>query len=263
MTAELPLAGVTIGITRAQEQSRSLIQRIEALGGTAVAVPLLAFQAAKDKRKILDKLTQLHTYDWIILTSANGVHFFLKDVQETNMLSILESKKIAVVGRKTSAVLQDYGIEANLLPKNFVAEDLLQELQANLHKTSRVLIVKGNLSRDVIYEGLKRNGFSVDEITVYETIENEEAEEKLLQVLTEQKLDYFTFTSPSSVNHFVNILYKHSIPLKHNLTFVCIGPITAQAAQHAKLHPLLVAGEYTTEGMIQEIIEHIRRQKHV
>ncbi|OLO40511.1 hypothetical protein BTR23_05845 [Alkalihalophilus pseudofirmus] len=258
-----PLAGVTIGVTRAKEQSRSFIKKIEALGGTAIAVPLLAFQPPKDKHKIITALSELHTYDWLILTSANGVHFFLKDVQEQDRLSILNEMNIAVVGTKTGEVLQSYGLQPSLLPEKFVAESLLEELRVKLPTDSRVLVVKGNLSRDIIYEGLKNDGFAVEEVVVYETVENDGVDEEIMQVLTQQTLDYLTFTSPSTVNHFVNIMNKYALSLSSDLMFVCIGPITAQAAQHAKLHPLLVAEEYTTEGMIEEIVQHIRRQKDV
>ncbi|MDE5412420.1 uroporphyrinogen-III synthase [Alkalihalobacterium chitinilyticum] len=263
MMTSLPLAGVTIGVTRAKEQSRSFIKKIEAQGGIAVAVPLLAFQSPKDKQPIQKALSHLHTYDWLVITSANGVHFFLNEVDEMDKRSELMTKQIAVVGTKTEEVLQSYGLTASLLPDQFVAESLLEKLQTNLHKDSHILLVKGNLSRDVLYDGLKEDGFSVEEVTVYETVENEEVEDNLVHMLTNHKLDYLTFTSPSTVQHFINMVNKNHLTLDEQITFVCIGPITAQAAEQWNLQPLLVAKEFTTEGMIQEIIEHKGRPKHV
>ncbi|WP_216828828.1 uroporphyrinogen-III synthase [Alkalihalobacterium elongatum] len=263
MKTELPLAGVTIGVTRAKEQSRSFINKIESQGGVAVAVPLLEFQPPQDKHQVMTCLSKLHTYDWLIITSANGVHFFLKEVQNMDKLSILKTKNIAVVGSKTEEVLQSYGLQAALLPEKFVAESLLETLQINLKEDNRVLIVKGNLARDVIYDGLQKAGFTVDEVTVYETVENKDAEEDLLHMLSSQSLNYLTFTSPSTVQNFIKIIKKHTISINDNLTFVCIGPITAQEAQKSMLQPLLVAEEYTTEGMIEEMIKHKGRQNNV
>jgi len=65
-----------------------------------------------------------------------------------------------------------------------------------------------------------------------------------------------TLTSPSTVENFVAIARQHGLD-PHNLpgspVFACIGPITEQAALDEGLSGLIVAPEFTTEGLIRAI----------
>ena len=69
-------------------------------------------------------------------------------------------------------------------------------------------------------------------------------------------VDVITFTSPSTVQNFVAIARQNGLDplnLPNNPLFACIGPITEQAAREEGLSNLVVAKEYTTEGLIQVI----------
>jgi uroporphyrinogen III methyltransferase / synthase len=62
-----------------------------------------------------------------------------------------------------------------------------------------------------------------------------------------------TLTSPSTVQNFMAIARQNGLdPLKlpKDPLFACIGPITEGAAQEAGLPNIVVAKEYTTDGLI-------------
>jgi uroporphyrinogen III methyltransferase/synthase len=72
-------------------------------------------------------------------------------------------------------------------------------------------------------------------------------------------VDVITLTSPSTVQNFVAIAKKYGLDvlnLPGNPKFACIGPITEQAAREEGLSNLVVAKEYTTEGLL-EVISHL------
>ena len=71
-------------------------------------------------------------------------------------------------------------------------------------------------------------------------------------------VDIVTFTSASTVENFVAIARKNNLDplnLPNNPLFACIGPITEQAARDEGLVNLVVAKEYTTDGLIEAITE--------
>jgi uroporphyrinogen-III synthase len=69
-------------------------------------------------------------------------------------------------------------------------------------------------------------------------------------------VDVVTFTSPSTIHNFVQIVRQHGLDPLHlpgNPLFACIGPITEQAAREEGLNKIVMAKEYTTEGLIRVI----------
>jgi uroporphyrinogen III methyltransferase/synthase len=73
---ELPLAGVSVVVTRARDQARDLVAKLEALGAEVIEFPTIEIRPADDYRQLDAALTDLRSYDWLIFTSANGVRFF-------------------------------------------------------------------------------------------------------------------------------------------------------------------------------------------
>jgi uroporphyrinogen III methyltransferase/synthase len=72
-------------------------------------------------------------------------------------------------------------------------------------------------------------------------------------------VDVVTFTSSSTVRNFVYLVRRAGMDpaaLPGNPLFACIGPVTAQTAREAGLPAGMMAGEYTTEGLIKAILEY-------
>ncbi|MGB8980456.1 MAG: uroporphyrinogen-III synthase, partial [Anaerolineales bacterium] len=72
-------------------------------------------------------------------------------------------------------------------------------------------------------------------------------------------VEIVTLTSPSTVENFAAIARKNGLDPLHlpgNPLFACIGPITERAAREERLENIVVAKEYTTEGLI-DVISHL------
>ncbi|HHY21308.1 MAG TPA: porphobilinogen synthase [Bacilli bacterium] len=255
-----PLAGKTVLVTRAKHQAQELSAQIQALGGTAVELPLLAFVKASEQTAVLQAVKRLAEYDWLILTSSNGVQFFIDAVKEYGELSTLSKLKIAVIGEKTERTLESYGFKASVIPNQYVAEELAETFIPYVKKSERVLVAKGNLARPVLVAELKKVGIAVDELITYETIVPTEIQEKLIALLAEKKLDFLTFTSPSTVNHLLDILKgtPFAEEIKQMKT-AGIGPITEKALQkHTFTNYVVPNVTYTIEGMLQALVDSLK-----
>ncbi|MBL3890762.1 uroporphyrinogen-III synthase, partial [Bacillus cereus] len=188
------LAGKTVLITRAQHQAKQMSVAVKEKSGIPLEIPLLRMEGMSH-RQIQHIEEQLHSYDWVIFTSRNGVGFFLDSLKKKLPLTI----KIAAVGVKTKLELEKRGYQVHFVPTSFVAEAFAEEFLKELSGNERILFPKGNLAREVIPVALREIGISLDELTVYGTKVNIEKKQELIAALKLGKVDIITFTSPSTV----------------------------------------------------------------
>lgn len=252
-----PLKGKHILITRPRGQAASFIDKIEAAGGIAHAVPLIAFRPAYDKREaaIVD---QLNTYEWIILTSKNGVRFFFQRLEHLDIRGRLTAK-FAAIGTKTAEALKEYGFQAQYVPQKFSADHFAKEIEAGCFRAGKALIPKGNLARKKIAATLRQQGAIVDEWIVYETIFPEEEKRRLIRLLQEKPIDVITFTSPSAVQHFAAAVAEAGI--RPSALIACIGPVTKKSAKKHGLSVAICPEEYTIDALAAKINHYYREEE--
>lgn len=253
MRGNAPLQGKVVLITRAMEQALPFARGVEDKGGSAVIIPLLSFEPSDNMEEINLEIQKLRNYQWLVFTSANGVRYFFSHLKDT---AIPETVKTAAVGKKTAKKLLEYGVKADLLPDEYTAEKLSEDMKKSLGTQDHVLIIRGNRSREVLANELKASGFSVKELMVYHTIVKTEAGQELSQLLESGRLDYAAFASPSAVDGFMQVIKQQGINISlMNVQFVCIGPITKEAFAAYGINAL-VPHSYTMEDMLTLIAGH-------
>lgn len=257
----MSLQGKRILVTRAKAQASALSLQIQKNGGVPIELPLISCVEVDEKEEIIAAITTLHTYDWIVFTSKNGIDFFMKEYLKRLGNQRIPCK-IAVVGKKTEDSLVYYGLTADLLPEKFVAESLLESLVKVVPTGARVLIPRGNLARDVIPDGLRAKHIIVQELTVYETVIEKSSKEQLYDAIKNREIDIITFTSSSTVDHFVQLLqgtnWREYID---KIIFVSIGPITTRTMRQNRLPVHIEPEEYTIQGMLSSIMETLKEEK--
>ncbi|TYR82254.1 uroporphyrinogen-III synthase [Priestia megaterium] len=258
MSHEAPLFSKQVLITREAKQAKSFAQKIEKLGGIPVTIPVLTFEKTKNIKQMMEALQQLQFCDWLVFTSQNGIEFFFQWLDVLQIKKEVVSKlKIAVVGEKTNKVVQRFGFTAQLLPEQYVAESLRDALLKVVGLQERIFIVRGNLARDVIQDGLRAKGYDVIDLVVYETVKDHKAREQLRSKLQAGEIDAITFTSSSTVDFFVEAVKDHSdwLDWVNRTVVVCIGPITSKSAAAYGIKHLMPT-IYTVDGMIEVLTNH-------
>jgi uroporphyrinogen-III synthase len=262
MSHNRSLAGKTVLITRGEQQAKEFAEKIEALGGQPISIPLISFQLPENREAVKVALSQLPSYDWIIFTSQNGVEYFFQLLQEEN-IAVSKMPQIAAVGEKTEQALKHRGVKVDLVPPEFVAESLAEAMKPFVNKGTKILFPRGNLARTVLRNELHKQGADVTDIIVYENIPNEEAAKKLPVMLEQNELDIITFTSSSTVRNFAALIEQTGLKEKIAHTIIaCIGPITKKTAIQLGL-PVHVCPEkhYTIEGMLEEIVAFVKKEE--
>ncbi len=249
------LEGKRIVVTRQYDKSNEMVQSIEALGGMAYVFPVIQTVASSNTVPISKALQAIQQFDWIIFTSTNGVDYFFEFLLKEGLsVQNLQHMKIVTVGPITAESIKNRGLNVYLIPDHFIAEALLEKLEDEMLLGEKVLIPRGNIARETIPVALRNKGIDVTEITVYDTVpENEKNSEELLTQLRERNIDVITFTSSSTVRHFLKAIGDENMSLVENVLIACIGPKTAETAQELGLQRIIISQEYTIEGIIKAI----------
>lgn len=255
MINALPLKNKKVLVPRGEKQAKAFSKLLEKYGGIPVEIPLIAFRPVRPGPSLRMILENLHRYDWIIFTSKVAVETFLSFLP---VLAESSLPKIAVIGKKTEEVLHNEGLNVFFTPSAYVAETFVSEFSPYVNSGMNIFIPKGNLAREFIAESLRDRGASVDEEIVYETYMPDESRTKLSHLMAKKELDILLFTSPSTVDHFMEVIQENHLESKLSGCLIgCIGPVTEKKLTTYGLPVHASPKVYTVEEMVKSMINYI------
>ncbi len=257
----LPLAGTRILITRAREQASSFAHLLEAAGAEVVEFPTISF-APPDTWAPLDAaIGRLREYQWLILTSANGVRFFWERLQVAGRdARDLSGIMVCAIGPATAAALRSRGIRADRVPTEFRAEALVEAIGTDRIRGSRMLLARAAEAREVIPEELTSRGAHVDVVPAYRTVKPS-PDADALRLLREGKIHVVTFTSSSTVKNFFDLVGKEGEDLLKGVVVAGIGPITAETAAGYGIVCQIMPDSYTIPALTEAIVQHFQARR--
>jgi uroporphyrinogen-III synthase len=257
MTNLLPLLEKKVLVPRGEKQAKSFSQLVSTYGGIPVEIPLIAFRPIEDHQELQSILKNLNTYDWIIFTSNVTVETFFSFIKKEELNRF---PQVAVIGKKTAESLIKRGVTPDFVPTAYVAESFVEEFLPNAKSGTRVLLPKGNLAREYIATTLSEHGALVDEVVIYETYLPDDSRRKLVYMLEEKLLDILLFTSPSTVDHFMDIVRDYRLEKKITDCIIgCIGPVTERKLVEYGLPVHASPSEYTVKEMINSTIAYLEQ----
>jgi uroporphyrinogen III methyltransferase/synthase len=243
-----PLLGKRVLVTRPAHQATELSDALRQLGAEPVLFPTIEIRPA-DIQPLNEAIQQIDQYDWLIITSANGVNVFFECLTKLGLTSQhLSSLQIAVVGPSTAATLEAYQLSPDLVPAIHTAEGLLEEFVRLDLAGQRILLPQADIARTKLADGLRQQGAVVDTIAAYSTM-------PLTTGPFPPDIDIVTFTSSSTVQGYVNCLAgRLPADVLANSRVVCIGPVTATTAEKLGVPVTDVADIHTIAGMMEIIV---------
>jgi uroporphyrinogen III methyltransferase/synthase len=244
-----PLFGRSVVVTRARAQAAPLSAKLRELGAAVVELPVIEIADPEDGGDGLRRAAaRVAAYDWLVLTSVNGVERFFAEIPDTRALA---GVRVAAIGSGTAAALARYRVVADLVPEEFVAESLLDAFPAPpAEPAGRVLLARAAVARDVLPEGLRARGWDVDVVEAYRTVPGAPSAETLDAA---SSADAITFTSSSTVTRYLELAGPDGVPP----TVVCIGPVTAETARSHGLDVTAEAAEHTIDGLVDALLERL------
>lgn len=258
-----PLAGVRILVGRARHQASVLSEQLKANGAEVVEIPFIEIRAPRSYQPLDSALKNIEQYDWLILTSVNGVDALATRVKRLRIRSAMFSHlRVAAIGPSTREAAEALGLSVAVVPERYVAESVVERLRGKV-RGQRILLARAKIARDVIPRELRKAGARVDVVEAYETIVPAVSKKKIRELMTNsaKRPHTITFTSSSTVKNFFTLLCgqaRNRRILVDGIKLASIGPITSSTLRECGLHIDIEATEYTIPGLVRAIVEGYR-----
>jgi uroporphyrinogen III methyltransferase/synthase len=244
-----PLFGKKIVVTRTRDQAGALSEALRALGAEISELPTIRIEPPRDLLEFGQLVQDVHTYDWLVFTSPNGVSAFFEmffkiysDARE------IGGCRIAAVGPATAARIRDFHLLVDLEPKEAVAEALIKAfVKDSSVENLKMLVVRPEKARDVLMKELTKMGAIVDEAIAYRT--EPETDAAALARLREEGADLVTFASSSAVENFMAL----GLPLPPDTLTASIGPVTSATMRQLNLRVDIEAKRHDIAGLTEAI----------
>jgi uroporphyrinogen-III synthase len=253
-----PLAGWRILVSRAREQAGALSSGLRALGAEVYEIPFIQIRPPRSYKSLDESLKLVAEYEWLILTSVNGVHAMFERMAILNIPKrVLGHLKIAAIGPATRKAIEREGLQVAVTPQEYVAESIVESLSEKV-RGKRVLLCRAKIARDVIPRELRRMGAFLDVVESYETVVPQSSRVELRAVLRDpqRRPHAITFTSSSTVKNYVALLGIRSghSRLVEGVLNISIGPVTSDTLREFQLSVDVQASEFTIPGLIQALV---------
>jgi uroporphyrinogen-III synthase len=293
--AHQSLAGLRVLVGRARHQASALSSELRKLGATVLEIPFIEIRKPRSFKPLDSALKNLREYDWLILTSVNGVEAMWErmDKLKIDFKSIREGREftrashsnrqtpalaarvlsIAAIGPATKKAIEQRGAKVDVVPKEYVAESVVRSLRQRV-KGRSVLLVRAKVARDVIPNELRKAGAHVDVVEAYETVVPEASRRRLQAAFRnpQRSPHVVTFTSSSTVRNFVELVggsraTKRALSLASRpgslspaIRLASIGPVTSATLRNFELKADIAAKQYTIPGLVRGIAAAIGKK---
>lgn len=251
-------------ITRAAEQSDSLLSALIAHGAVPLLFPLLEFAAPEDCFAIDNAVAHAGEFDWIIFTSQNGVRAFFERANLVDPPLTLSAGKtrIAAVGPATADAIRQSGFSVDHVAATHHGLALAAELRGRL-QNANVLLPRGDKASLDLPAALREAGALVTDVIAYRTTAPEHVNEGVRWAIEKGTVDAILFFSPTAVTHFKNLFAKEKVAhLSETAIFAAVGPVTAIALREAAIERFVIAEDTTVDAVLETLSNHFAPTKN-
>jgi uroporphyrinogen-III synthase len=244
------LSGVRVLVGRARHQAGALSGELRKLGATVLEIPFIEIRTPQSFKPLDSALRNLAEYDWLILTSVNGVEAMWERLIKLRLRKgKLEHLRIAAIGPATKKAIEKRGVRVDVVPKEYVAESVVRSLRRRV-KGKRVLLVRAKVARDVIPKELRKAGAHVDVVEAYETIVPKSSRKQLRRALANPRRrphagDFYQFLDGAQLCGFAG---RTGARVLSGIKLASIGPVTSSTLREVGLKADIAAKEFTIPG---------------
>ena len=274
-----PLSGKSVVVTRAAEQARELIARLESFGAEVLLLPTVSFADPEDTVILDATLRSLERIDWILFTSENAVKYFARRARSLGIVlgELRGGTKVGAVGPTTAAAAAAEGLAVDYVAKRHNAEALAQELRGEL-AGKRVLLPHSDLAKDDLARLLGEYAGQVIEVVAYRTVapgsetavptgrirgteDSVDPAAAALRRIRSGDVDVISFASPSAFRNFAELVGADVMrALSESAKFAAIGPTTARAIREDGWNVAIESSESTSDGLGDAVAAYFERE---
>jgi len=261
--AQRPLSGSNIVVTGHRRGNAEFAAKIVRRAGIPLQLTTIKIKPLTQTNQFLQTLARITAYDWVIFTSANGAIIFFDCLQGLGKdTRVFGSAKIAAIGSGTAAKLGEFGIKPDFVPTVFTSSQLGKQLIsfANL-QGRKVLLLRSRLASSELEKVLAQAGAQIDNVPIYSITPEKLQSSQLIKEITEGRIDWLTFASPSSARIFFE-QFQIDLVNSGNVKVASIGPVTSEQLKNLGVRVHVQADEHTVDGLLNamEKSEKLKRK---
>ena len=228
-------------LTRPLEDCSEMILKFQSLGNKVSHLPLLKIEKVKYEEP------NLLEFKGIIFTSANAVkHFNVKKID----------KKISCfcVGNATEKKARGVGFQ-NVITAEGNVENLRELILQNFDQNDgKMIYVSGETISVDLDQQLVREGYKIERIISYRTIQNESFNDNFVKELKLNMPDIvYIYSQNSAVSFLKFIKLHHSDNLWMNTNLMCIGEKTSAILNEIKWKKIFLFNPGEEEFLLYKI----------
>ncbi len=251
----LPLADKTVLVTRPSELSGRLVGALTGAGAEVLESPMLQTRQITDDAVLSEAVANIDRYDWVVLTSVNGVDAMAEQLRAAGMdARALGGVKLAAIGPATARRLGRLFLTPDLVPDRYLSANLGRSLVERGVAGTRILFIRSSDANDKLPRILERAGARCDDLVGYRTQAASGLPDALAARLADGSVDWITFTSPSTFSNLKSLMDQRQMTWHKSVRLASIGPVTSSAIRDAGFEPTIEADEHTTDGLALAVI---------
>ena len=161
------LSHVRALVARPEPQGKTLADAIRAVGGQALALPMLQIEALPETQTMRDCVLSLDQFDKVIVISRSGAKLGLELIEQYWPQLPLHCQWFAI-GASTAQELESFNIKATFSEHGSDSEALLALSDLTNIAHQKILILKGAHGRRLLEDRLSEAGANVQVLSVYQ-----------------------------------------------------------------------------------------------
>ena len=237
-----PLFGKKVVVTREASEGYRFGSQIERLGGKAISLPMISLV---DNMMDFD-YKELKNYQGIMFNSPNGVRFFFEHIDDIRSIAHL---KIGAIGSKTSQELKKYKITPDVMPSEYLSENLAFEMTKVTSEGDKIFIMTSDVSPIDEVEFSKKYKREFKKYIGYKNIPCNTTKENIVDTI--KGATHITFFSGSSAENFFKTLEDDS--LLEGIKIISIGPSTTRKIREFSQIPVIECKIYTGDEILKNL----------
>jgi uroporphyrinogen-III synthase len=263
-TKRKPLSGKRVVVTRALEQSQSLVDALRDAGAETVLLPLVAFAPADNLSELDRHLKNEAEFDWLFFTSQNALRALQERCASLRrpLAEVFAGVRIAAVGPATADAVRAAGLPVPYVSTAHNGVALAKELRAEVYG-KRVFLPRSDRANPELITELERHGAKVTPVVAYKNVPPTGELLEACGAVFRGQTDAVLFFSPSAVHHLRDLLGAQRFgDLSHQTMFVAIGPVSENALKAEGVDRILQASDTTVSAAVATLAEHFAKAGH-
>ncbi|MGH9405283.1 MAG: uroporphyrinogen-III C-methyltransferase [Terriglobia bacterium] len=257
----LPLFGKRIVVTRPAAQAGTMRDLLLESGAQPVGIPSIELREPGSWVALDAAIRTLDSFDFLLVTSANGVRHFFARLHacgyDSRRVSDLE---IGAIGPATAAELARHGIRADFVPREYRGEGLLESLAGREVSGKSFLIPRARVARDLVPQELRKRGARVEVVEAYFAAAPNYRPDELEALLTPPP-HVITFTSSSTATNFFALPFPEVVRSALQRALIAsIGPATSSTLEALGRKVEIEAEESTVCGLVKAMEKYFTRR---